>query len=270
MSHMALRLTGITKRYRSNTVLGPIDLELEAGRIYGLIGENGAGKSTLIRIVMGLSKPTSGTVELMGEHGAAGLRGARSAIGYVPDSSASYPLLSAADNLKARCLEWGLDLRQIPHILNMVGLAEAGRKQARSFSLGMRKRLDLAIALLGQPRMLVLDEPTNGLDPLGTIEIRELIKRLNRERETTVLISSHNLAELHQTATDYVVLSGGKLMAELTAGDVDTLSGGDLEKLYTRIMLGRHSAQRPDSMSPRHLDRSSKHASSWGGDSNAR
>lgn len=269
MSHMALRLTGITKRYRSNTVLGPIDLELEAGRIYGLIGENGAGKSTLIRIVMGLSKPTSGTVELMGEHGAAGLRGARSNIGYVPDTSASYPLLSAADNLKARCLEWGLDQRQIPHILNMVGLAEAGRKQARSFSLGMRKRLDLGIALLGQPRMLVLDEPTNGLDPLGTIEIRELIKQLNRERGTTVLISSHNLAELHQTATDYVVLSGGKLMAELTAGDVDTLSDGDLEKLYTRIMLGRHSARRLDDMSPRNLDRSSKCASSWGDDSDA-
>lgn len=136
MSHAALRLVGITKRYRSNTVLGPIDLSLEEGRIYGLIGENGAGKSTLIRIVMGLSKPTSGTVELIGQRGSAGLRNARSNIGYVPDSSASYPLLSAADNLKARCLEWGL------------------------------------IALLGQPRMLVLDEPTNGLDPLGTIEIR--------------------------------------------------------------------------------------------------
>lgn len=270
MSHSALRLAGITKRYRSNTVLGPIDLELDAGRIYGLIGENGAGKSTLIRIVMGLSKPTSGTVELMGEHGATGLRDARSNIGYVPDTSASYPLLSAADNLKARCLEWGLNQQQIPHILDIVGLAEAGRKQARSFSLGMRKRLDVGIALLGRPRMLVLDEPTNGLDPLGTIEIRELIKRLNREHETTVLISSHNLAELHQTATDYIILSGGTLVAELTAGDVDALSGGDLEKLYTRIMLGRHSAQRPCDMRPQRLDRSSKCASSWGGDNDAR
>lgn len=107
MSHTALRLAGITKRYRSNTVLGPIDLSLEEGRIYGLIGENGAGKSTFIRIAMGLSKPTGGTVELMGQRGSAGLRNARSNIGYVPDSSASYPLLSAADNLKVRCLEWG-------------------------------------------------------------------------------------------------------------------------------------------------------------------
>lgn len=213
MSHAALRLAGITKRYRSNTVLGPIDLSLEEGRIYGLIGENGAGKSTLIRIVMGLSKPTSGTVELIGQRGSAGLRNARSNIGYVPDSSASYPLLSAADNLKARCLEWGLDQRQIPRILDMIGLADAGNKRARSFSLGMRKRLDLGIALLGQPRMLVLDEPTNGLDPLGTIEIRELIKRLNVERGTTVLISSHNLAELHQTATDYIILSGGQAIS---------------------------------------------------------
>ena len=270
MSHAALRLVGITKLYRSNTVLGPIDLSLEEGRIYGLIGENGAGKSTLIRIVMGLSKPTSGTVELIGQRGSAGLRNARSNIGYVPDSSASYPLLSAADNLKARCLEWGLDQRQIPRILDMIGLADAGNKRARSFSLGMRKRLDLGIALLGQPRMLVLDEPTNGLDPLGTIEIRELIKRLNRERGTTVLISSHNLAELHQTATDYVILSGGKLMAELTAGDVERLSGGNLEKLYARIMMGHHNKPCRGEAAPQHLRRPSKPISTSGDDRDVR
>lgn len=260
MSHTALRLAGITKRYRSNTVLGPIDLSLEEGRIYGLIGENGAGKSTFIRIAMGLSKPTGGTVELMGQRGSAGLRNARSNIGYVPDSSASYPLLSAADNLKVRCLEWGLDQRQISRILDMVGLADAGRKRARSFSPGMRKRLDLGIALLGQPSMLVFDEPTNGLDPLGTIEIRELIKRLNRERGTTVLISSHNLAELHQTATDYIILSSGALVAQLTAYDVDDLSGGDLEQLYARIMLGRDGGV----SSRRGYPRGS--ASAWEGD----
>lgn len=239
MSSLAVRLAGITKRYRSNTVLGPIDLDLESGRIYGLIGENGAGKSTLIRILMGLSKPTSGTIEIMGAITPDGLRQARAQIGYVPDSSASYPLLSAADNLKARCLEWGLDQRQVPRILSMVGLTDTGGKRARSFSLGMRKRLDLGIALLGQPRMLVLDEPTNGLDPLGTIEIRKLIKRLNCELGTTVLIPSHNLSELHQTATDYIILSSGALVAQLTAYDVDNLSGGDLEMLYAHIMLGR-------------------------------
>ncbi len=286
MSSLAVRLAGITKRYRSNTVLGPIDLDLKPGRVYGLIGENGAGKSTLIRILMGLSKPTSGTIEIMDASTPDGLRRSRAQIGYVPDSSASYPLLSAADNLKARCLEWGLDQRQVPRILNMVGLTDTGGKRARSFSLGMRKRLDLGIALLGQPRMLVLDEPTNGLDPLGTIEIRELIrarsfslgmrkrldlgiallgqprmlvldeptngldplgtieireliKRLNRELGTTVLISSHNLAELHQTVTDYIILSSGALVAQLTAYDVDDLSGGDLEQLYAYIMLGR-------------------------------
>lgn len=264
MSSLAVRLVGITKRYRSNTVLGPIDLDLEPGRIYGLIGENGAGKSTLIRILMGLSKPTSGAIEIMDASTPDGLRQSRAQIGYVPDSSASYPLLSAADNLKARCLEWGLDQRQIPRILNMVGLADAGGKRARSFSLGMRKRLDLGIALLGQPRMLVLDEPTNGLDPLGTIEIRELIKRLNRGLGTTVLISSHNLSELHQTATDYIILSRGALVAQLTAHDVDDLSGGDLEQLYARIILGCDggvSSRRGNPCDP---------ASTWGGDHHAR
>lgn len=264
MSSLAVRLVGITKRYRSNTVLGPIDLDLEPGRIYGLIGENGAGKSTLIRILMGLSKPTSGTIEIMDASTPDGLRQSRAQIGYAPDSSASYPLLSAADNLKARCLEWGLDQRQIPRILNMVGLADAGGKRARSISLGMRKRLDLGIALLGQPRMLVLDEPTNGLDPLGTIEIRELIKRLNRGLGTTVLISSHNLSDLHQTATDYIILSRGALVAQLTAHDVDDLSGGDLEQLYARIILGRDggvSSRRGNPCDP---------ASTWGGDHHAR
>ena len=253
MSSLAVRLAGITKRYRSNTVLGPIDLDLKPGRVYGLIGENGAGKSTLIRILMGLSKPTSGTIETMDASTPDGLRRSRAQIGYVPDSSASYPLLSAADNLKARCLEWGLDQRQVPRILNMVGLTDTGDKRARSFSLGMRKRLDLGIALLGQPRMLVLDEPTNGLDPLGTIEIRELIKRLNRELGTTMLISSHNLSELHQTVTDYIILSSGALVAQLTAHDVDDLSGGDLEQLYARIMLSRGdgaSSQRDNPYDP--------------------
>ena len=118
----------------------------------------------------------------MGQQGSAGLRNARSNIGYVPDSSSSYPLLSAADNVKARCSRMGAGPRQIPRILDMVRLANAGNKRARSFSLGMRKRLDLGTALLGQPRVLVLDEPTNGLNSLGTVKIRELIKRLNRKR----------------------------------------------------------------------------------------
>lgn len=151
----------------------------------------------------------------------------------------------------------------------MIGLADAGHKRAHSFSLGMRKRLDLGIALLGQPRMLVLDEPTNGLDPLGTIEIRELIKRLNRERGTTVLISSHNLAELHQTATDYVILSDGKLMAELTAGDVERMSGGNLEKLYTNIMMGHQDEPCRGEAAPQHLRRPSKPISTWGDDRDA-
>lgn len=130
MSAVALSLTGITKRYRNTTVLGPLSLELEKGRIYGLIGENGAGKSTLIRIIMGLSKQTDGDIELFGRSGEGDLTLARANVGYVPDSSASYPLLSAYDNLKARCLEWGIDQNQIPRLLDTVGLAQVGTKKS--------------------------------------------------------------------------------------------------------------------------------------------
>lgn len=239
MSAASLRLTGITKRYRNTTVLGPLSLELQKGRIYGLIGENGAGKSTLIRIIMGLSKQTTGDIEIFGQSGKRGLALARADIGYVPDSSASYPLLSAYDNLKARSLEWGADQHQIPKLLETVGLAQAGAKKARSFSLGMRRRLDLAVALLGNPSMLILDEPTNGLDPLGTIEMRNLIRRLNAERGITVIISSHNLAELNRIADEYLVLSSGSLIARLRNSDVETASQNGLEDIYASLVINR-------------------------------
>ena len=226
MAEEVLRLDTVSKSYRRVVALEPLDLTLRRGEIYGLVGENGAGKSTLIRIVNGLVKPTSGTVCLFGETDPASVRRQRSRVGYVPDFNASYPSMSARENLEIRCLEWGIrDKGRVERALGAVGLGSTGRKKVRAFSLGMRRRLDLAVALLGEPDLLVLDEPTNGLDPTGIVEVRELVKRLNRERGVTVLVSSHILAELHEMATQYLFLSHGKMVERISASELDTRCG---------------------------------------------
>ena len=184
----------LCKEYRHTAALRDVTITIPRGQIYGLIGENGAGKTTLLRILCGLTRPTRGRVVLFGAADAAGQEKMRRRMGCLVDGPALYTDLTAWQNLKVQCLQRGLAETAIAPTLQLVGLETAGGKPAGKFSLGMRQRLGLAIALLGKPEFLVLDEPLNGLDPMGIQELRHLLERLNREQGMTILLSSHILS----------------------------------------------------------------------------
>ena len=216
MSEYILKTQALTKRYGSFAANDSISLTIRKGALYGLVGRNGAGKTTFMKMICSLSKPTSGSFELCGE-AYPQLRRARTKIGNLIEAPGIYAGLSAYDNLKAKAKLYGTDDRKkIEAILETVGLANTGSKHAGSFSLGMRQRLGIGLALIGEPEVLVLDEPINGLDPTGVAEIRETIKRLNAERGMTVLISSHILSELSKLSTDYGFIDKGCLIKELS------------------------------------------------------
>ena len=222
MSEKVFAARNLTKQYKGLHALDGLDMEINRGDIYGFIGENGAGKTTLIRILGGLASPTRGEISLFGVGKAARLPGQRRRIGGIVESPAAHPGLSAAENLEVFRLQRGIPGKDcIVRMLETVGLAEAGKQQVKHFSLGMKQRLGLAAALLGDPEFLVLDEPANGLDPVGIVEFRETIKRLNRENGITILISSHVLAELYQIATCYGFICKGKMVEQITADQLD-------------------------------------------------
>ncbi|MFD2333409.1 ATP-binding cassette domain-containing protein [Cohnella sp. GCM10020058] len=221
MNEYVLRTHRLTKQYKSQTALDGVDLTIQQGTIYGFIGQNGAGKSTLMKLVTGLAFPTSGTVELFGATGGSELVQARKRMGVSIESPALYPQLTAAENLEAHRLQQGVPGRDsVKRTLELVGLSGTGRKKAKNFSLGMKQRLALGVALLGAPEFLILDEPTNGLDPMGVVEMRDLLTKLNREMGITILISSHILSELHLLATHYGIIHRGKLLEQLTSKEL--------------------------------------------------
>jgi ABC-2 type transport system ATP-binding protein len=212
-----LTTVNLTKKYKEQTALDHVNMVVEKGDIYGFIGQNGAGKSTLLRVVTALARPTSGTVSLFGDSSEAGLIEGRKRVGAIIESPTLYPDMTASDNLEVHRLLRGIPGKAcISKALALVGLQDTGKKKARNFSLGMKQRLGLAIALLGDPELLILDEPTNGLDPGGIVELRELVKKLNRELGLTILISSHILSELHQMATKYGIIHRGRLLEQIT------------------------------------------------------
>jgi ABC-2 type transport system ATP-binding protein len=222
MSEYVLRTNQLTKRYKDFKANDGVNMTIPKGAIYGFIGQNGAGKSTLIRLINGLAFPTSGTFELFGKSSAPELIEARRRMGAIIEGPALYPNMSAKDNLEAHRLLMGIPGKEVvPRLLEVVGLQRTGKKKAKDFSLGMKQRLGLAIALLGDPEFLILDEPLNGLDPMGVVEIRELLKELNQKHGITILISSHVLGELQLVATHYGIIHGGKLVEEVTAQQLE-------------------------------------------------
>ncbi|MED0997274.1 ATP-binding cassette domain-containing protein [Bacillus mobilis] len=217
MNSYVLKTNQLSKQYKNHIALNKVNLSIEQGSIYGFIGQNGAGKSTLTRLVTGLAMPTSGTIELFGESRERELAQARKRIGSMIEMPAIYPHMTAAENLEAHRLLKGVPGKDcIQKTLSLVGLLDTKEKKAKNFSLGMKQRLSLAIALLGDPEFLILDEPINGLDPMGVVEIRELLKKLNREKGITILISSHILSEMHLLATHYGFIHKGELIEQIT------------------------------------------------------
>ena len=214
---------GLTKRYGRFTALDGLTMRVPRGAIYGFVGRNGAGKTTLIRLLCGLQFPTSGQYSIYGvDSRDRKIAKSRRRMGAVVETPSIYLDMSAADNLKQQYRILGLpDFTGVPELLELVGLGDTGKKKAKNFSLGMKQRLGIAVALAGDPDFLVLDEPVNGLDPQGIIEIRELILKLNRERQITVLISSHILDELSKLATHYGFIDHGRMVREMSAEELE-------------------------------------------------
>ena len=222
MNEYVLKTNNLTKSYHGVNALHDVSVTLEAGKIYGLIGQNGAGKTTLMRLVTGLSFPTSGSLELFGHAGEKALQIERKRLGCMIEYPSITPNMTAKENLKLHRIMRGIPNKEVEdELLKLVGIDDTGKKKAKNFSLGMKQRLGIAIALLGNPEFLILDEPINGLDPLGVAEIRKLIKRLCEERQMTILISSHNLPELYQTATDYIIINKGEIKQTLTLAQLE-------------------------------------------------
>lgn len=214
---------GLTKQYRKFKALNNLNMHVPKGAIYGFVGKNGAGKTTLIRLICGLQEPTNGEYSLYGRKNTdGGISKARRRMGAVVETPSIYLDLTAEENLREQYLVLGMpSFEGIQELLKLVGLQDAGKKKAKNFSLGMKQRLGIAIALAGDPDFLILDEPVNGLDPQGIIEIRELILKLNRERQITFLISSHILDELSRLATHYGFIDRGQIVREISAEELE-------------------------------------------------
>lgn len=222
MDNTILKVNHLTKTYGTKTALKDVSFTVKKGKIYGFIGENGAGKTTTIRAVTGLTSASEGSIELFGTTTGTGLEAARKKMGCLVER----PILSlnktASENLRMQQLLFGQkDVAKIDKILERVGLGDVRNKKVKDFSLGMKQRLGIALALINSPELIVLDEPVNGLDPMGMVDVRELLRSLCMDDGITILISSHILAELYQLVTDYIIISHGGILETLTREELD-------------------------------------------------
>lgn len=233
MKSFVLQTYNISKRYGKDLALDNVNLQIEKGQVYGLIGLNGSGKSTFMRIVCGLISATNGSIELFGRSGDQALQNERIKIGQSIETPALYPDLTAMQNLDIQRILVGIsDKSTVRKTLETVGLEDTGKKLVKNFSLGMKQRLALAISLISNPEFLILDEPTNGLDPVGIIETRDIIRRLAIEKGLTILVSSHLLDELSQIATHYGIIHNGRLIKQLSAEELTNET-----KRYVKIVV---------------------------------
>lgn len=232
----------LTKKFGQHTVVNQINLHVKKGEIYGFIGRNGAGKTTCMKILCGLSAPTAGEISLFGKQGTEA-KEMYERIGNLIENPGLYPNMSADENLKCKCIALGIYKKgYIEEILAQVGLQEAGKKKVKKFSLGMKQRLGIGMALLGEPDLLILDEPINGLDPQGIVEVRETLKNLNQKKGMTIMISSHILEELHKVADTFGIIHNGELIQELSREELEEkcnnyieITAGDTEHICTAL-----------------------------------
>lgn len=223
MKEVMVQVTNVTKKYKNTVAVNNCSLTLEKGRIYGLVGKNGAGKTTLMRMIASLSLPSSGSISVTAER-----------IGTLIEAPSLNGSMTAVENLKFYRMLCGETSQKNSdeELLSLVGLEGVGKKKVKDFSLGMRQRLGIAVALLGNPSFVMLDEPVNGLDPVGVVEIRKLIKKLNEEQGMTILISSHNLPELYQTATDFIIIDKGCVKKEISQEELEQEEKESLEEYF--------------------------------------
>lgn len=218
MSEVVLRTKKLTQKYRNHLAVNNVNIEIRQGEIYGLVGKNGAGKTTLLRMISGLAIPSSGEIEMFNEISQKGLEKSRMRTGCMIETPSFFPYLSAKKNLEYYRIQRGIaEKKCVDEVLQFVGLEDVGTKKFKNFSLGMKQRLGLALALMASPDFLILDEPINGLDPAGIVEFRELLSKMNKEKNITIIISSHILGELSQLATTYGFINNGKFIEQISA-----------------------------------------------------
>lgn len=227
-----LKTNLLTKQFKKQKAVDNVSIQIERGAIYGLIGRNGAGKTTFLRMVAGLAKPTSGEIEIMGMSSADGkINTAFERVGCLIEQPGIYKSMSAFENLKLKAMCCGVYSKDyVNQKLNIVGLNDVGKKSVGNFSLGMKQRLGIALSMVGEPDLLILDEPINGLDPQGIIEVRDIIHKINREQNITIIISSHILEELSKIATHYGIINNGRLLEQLSRDEL-------MEKCVERLEI---------------------------------